>query len=96
MIRHIVFSKFKPNVADEQIAELAKGLGALPNRIPEIREYSLGRDIMRSERSFDFVLVSSFADLDALRRYNDHPDHQSVLAIARNIVEKSVTVDYVV
>ena len=50
---------------------------------------------MRSERSFDFALVSSFADMDALKRYNDHPDHQSVLAIGRNIIEKALAVDYV-
>lgn len=95
MIKHLVFMKFKPGVTDEQIEKLRNTLSALPGKIPEIREYSFGKDVMRSERSLDFALVSAFTDLESLKRYSEHPDHQSVLALVRGLTEKTLTVDYV-
>lgn len=95
MIKHLVFMKFKPGVTDEQIEKLRNSLSALPGKIPEIREYSFGKDVMRSERSLDFALVSAFTDLEALKRYSEHPDHQSVVSLVRSLSEKTLTVDYV-
>jgi hypothetical protein len=95
MIKHLVFMKFKPDITDVQIEELWNRLAALPGKIPEIREYSFGKDVVRSERSLDFALVSAFADLEALKRYSEHPDHQSVVALVRSLTEKTLTVDYV-
>jgi len=95
MIKHVVFIKFKPGISDEQIDGLRKGLSALPGKIPEIKEYSFGKDVMRSERSMDYGLVSAFTDLEALKRYLEHPDHQSVVSLVRSLSEKTLTVDYV-
>ena len=44
-------------------------LEALPDRIDEIESYDFGRDVVRSERSYDFALVSIFANLDTLKHY---------------------------
>jgi hypothetical protein len=95
MIKHVVFMKFKPDVGDERIEGLRNGLSALPAKIPEIQEYSFGKDVMRSERSLDFALVSAFTDLEALKRYSEHPDHQSVVSLVRKLTERTLTVDYV-
>ncbi|MEW6113056.1 MAG: Dabb family protein [Thermodesulfobacteriota bacterium] len=95
MIKHVVFMKLKPGVTDAQVDGLRKGLSALPEKIPEIKEYSFGRDVVRSERSMDFALVSAFADLEALKRYIEHPDHQAVVSLVRDLSEKTLTVDFV-
>jgi hypothetical protein len=50
--------------------------------------------VIRSERSFDFALVSAFADLEALKSYSGHPDHLPVLAKVRTLSEKIVAVDF--
>ncbi|HYA13861.1 MAG TPA: Dabb family protein [Syntrophales bacterium] len=94
MIKHIVFMKFKRGVTDKNIAELEKLMAALPGKIPEIKEYLFGRDIVRSERSYDFALVSAFDDLDALKRYQPHPDHQPVLAKVKELSETILAVDF--
>jgi len=94
MIRHIVFFKFKPGTTDAQIDKLAEGLMGLPARIAEIKGFECGRDLIHSERSFDFALNSAFADMEALQRYQVHPDHQQVVAYVREISEKVVAVDY--
>ncbi|MCL4539554.1 MAG: Dabb family protein [Bacteroidetes bacterium] len=94
MIHHIVFFKFKESVKEPDIRKLEDGLGSLPARIPEIRRYELGRDVMRSDRSFDFALDSSFDDLDSLRRYSGHPEHQKVLKHINEICSSIKSVDF--
>jgi len=94
MIKHVVFLKFKPGSTEADIADMEKSLGALPARISEIESFEFGRDIIRSERSCDFALVSAFADLDALKRYQIHPDHQAVLGKVLNLCESILAVDF--
>ena len=94
MITHLVFFKFKPETNSAEIQQLADGLGGLPQKIEEIREFRFGPDMIRSERSYDFGLVSSFDDLDALQRYQVHPDHQKVVAHVKAISSSVVAVDF--
>ena len=94
MLKHVVFMKFKPGKEEAEIAELEKGLGALPAIIPEIKGYEFGRDVLRSPRSYDFALVSTFDDLDAMKRYQIHPDHQAVVRIVLELCESILAVDF--
>lgn len=94
MITHIVFFKFKPETTTAEIQQLAEGLGGLPQLIDEIREFRFGEDVLHSERSYDFGLVSSFDDLDALQTYQDHPEHQKVVAHVKAIAASVVAVDF--
>ena len=94
MIKHVVFMKFKSGVTEKDIADLEKAMAKLPGRIPEIKEYQFGRDIVRSERSYDFALVSAFEDLDALKRYQPHPDHLPVLSKVKEMCEIILAVDF--
>ena len=94
MIKHIVMIKFKPETSEEQIADIEKGLARLPGIIPEIKEYDLGRDVLHTDRSFDFALVGLYDDLAALKRYSDHPDHQAIAKVIRASAEKVVAVDF--
>lgn len=94
MITHIVLFKFKPETTEAEVQKLAEGLGGLPQLIEEIREFRFGADVVRSERSYDLGLVSSFEDLDALQSYNVHPEHQKVVAQVKAIAANVVAVDF--
>ena len=94
MITHVVFFKFKPETSPDEIQLLADGLGGLPEQIEEIREFRFGADFIHSERSYDFCLVSSFDDLDALQRYQVHAEHQKVVAHVKKISSNVVAVDF--
>ncbi len=94
MITHVVFFKFKPETTPTEIQQLADGLGGLPQQIDEIREFRFGADVLRSERSYDFGLISSFDDLDALQRYQVHPEHQKVVAHVKAICSSVIAVDF--
>ncbi|HPC04617.1 MAG TPA: Dabb family protein [Syntrophales bacterium] len=93
MLKHIVLMKFKEGAADKDIRDMEEGLAGLPPKIPEILQYEFGRD-GRKERSFDFALVSAFRDMDALKRYQTHPDHVVVLGKVRALCEKIVAADF--
>ncbi len=94
MLHHIVLFKFKPETGDDQIAALEKMLDALPDHIVEIQLYEFGRDVVQSDRSYDFALVSGFANLVAMQRYQVHPEHQKVIAHVREICEDVRAVDF--
>jgi len=94
MLKHVVFLKFKEGITDTEIATLEKALGGLPAKIPEIKGFQFGRDIVRSERSCDFSLVSDFDNLEAMKRYQVHPDHVPVIAMVRSISASILAVDF--
>jgi hypothetical protein len=94
MVKHVVFMKFKAGLGDTEIGDLERGLAALPPVIAEIQEYAFGRDVVRSDRSYDFALVSAFADLDALKRYQVHPNHQEVVKTVVALCDSILAVDF--
>jgi len=93
MLKHVVLAKFKPDVTTSDIARLKESLAALPGIIPEIRGYDFGQDT-RPERTFDFALVSTFADAEALKRYIAAPDHAAVGKFIRGLCESLQIVDF--
>lgn len=94
MIQHIVMLTFKTETDQDHVFELERRLGALSDTIPEIRQYDFGRDMLHSERSFDFALVSAFDDLEALGHYQGHPRHQEVLQLIGRICDRVHVVDF--
>lgn len=94
MLKHVVFMKFKADVTEAGIADLEKSLGALPASIPEIWGYEFGRDVLHSERSYDFALVSAFEDMAAMKRYQTHPSHVIVLNQVRQMCDSILAVDF--
>ena len=94
MIRHIVFFKFKPETTDTQIEKLEFGLSSLPAMIPQIKSFEFGRDIVRSDRSYDFALNSAFDSLEAMNEYQVHPAHIDVVTYVKEICREVVAADY--
>ncbi|MGO9021529.1 MAG: Dabb family protein [Syntrophobacteraceae bacterium] len=94
MLKHVVLLKFNKGCAESAIGAIEKGLAELPAMMPEIMEFQSGRDVVRSERSYDFALVSGFANLEAMRRYQAHPAHQQVLVKIKEHCESILIVDF--
>ena len=94
MLTHIVCWKYKPETTEERRAEHIARLRALPEVIPNILSFAVGRDVLGLERSFDTGLVATYPDRAALDFYTDHPDHQEVAALGKQIAERVVSVDF--
>ncbi len=94
MLKHVVFFKFKKDTAEASIAEVLEGLRGLPGIISEIKGFEFGRDVVRSERSYDMALVSVFDSLDSMKRYQVHPAHQAVVEKLKKICDSILAVDF--
>jgi hypothetical protein len=94
MLKHVVLVKFKNDASESAIAEVQKELGGLSAFIPEILEFECGMDVLRSERSYDFALVSGFENLENMKRYQVHPVHQKILAKLKEIADSILLVDF--
>ena len=80
VLRHVVLFAWKADASDVQVRGFADGLAALPARIPEIRSYRFGPDLGLAGGNDDFALVADFDDVEAYRRYAEHPAHRHLIA----------------
>jgi len=94
MLKHVVLFKFKKGAPEPAIAEIENGIAQLPSAIAEILELESGRDVIHSERSYDFALVSGFESLESMQRYQVHPSHQKLLVKIKEHCESILVVDF--
>ncbi len=94
MITHIVSFKLN-DPADANIAEAKSMLLGMAGKIPVLRHLEVGKDLVRSERSYDLALVTKFDSLDDLRAYQVHPYHaDKIIPYVKSVSKSVVTVDY--
>lgn len=93
VITHVVCMKLKDK-SPEVVSRICDGLNTLPDKIPQIRHFEVGANIIESARSYDIALISRFDSLDDLNIYATHPDHLEVLTYIRSVLEAAVAVDY--
>ena len=94
MLTHIVCWKYKEETTAEQRDYHMTRLRALPDLIPNIISLNVGSDILHLDRSFDTGMVATYPDREALDIYTDHPAHQEVVVLGKQIAEKVVSVDF--
>lgn len=78
MIRHYVLFKFKPGISwDDARAVQAEQMAAkVGGEVPELREWTVGRNISTRPIAYDFIVVGLLDDEEAVERYLVHPFHQ--------------------
>lgn len=98
MIRHVVMWKIEEMAEGrgrmENVALIKTRLGSLPALVPEIIRMEVGVDIVMEGASWDICLIADFQDLDALRRYQAHPEHVKVADLVNRTMEKRAVVDF--
>ncbi len=96
-IRHIVLWKLAADDADTRALhaeQIAERLLSLRGVVDEIDHIEVGRNVANPQSNWDVALVSEFADVEALERYQVHPAHQEVAAFVRSLVAERSCVDY--
>ena len=94
MLQHYVLIRYEKGASDEHIAEFRRRMLALRISIADIEYLEIGRDILHDARSWDLILIMRFASVDALRRYQQHPEHQKVMAFNQPFVADVASVDF--
>ena len=85
MIRHIVLTKFKPDVSEEIIKGIYDGLAAVTDTLPGAANFTGGRSQSpeQIERGYMHGFVIDFDSWDALQTYTDNEQHK---ALGRRLV----------
>jgi len=94
MLQHYVLIRYNKNVHDGHIAEFCRRMLALRASIAGIEYLEIVRDILHDARSWDLILIMRFASVGALRSYQQHPEHQKVMAFNQPFVAEVATVDF--
>lgn len=75
----MVLFRWADGVDDDDVAEVAAALAALPAQIPEILAYRFGPDAGIDDGNWDFTVTADVADEAAYATYRDHPAHRAVV-----------------
>jgi len=98
MFKHIVLFKLHEEAEGASKAENAikikKLLEGLPAKIPMIREYEVGINIIESERAYDISLISTFNGMEDLNGYLEHSEHKKAGEYISKLRQSSVSCDY--
>ncbi|MEQ8841933.1 MAG: Dabb family protein [Acidimicrobiales bacterium] len=78
MIRHTVLLTFD-GVEESLVQTVIDELERLPGLIPEIRSYSVGRDLGLGPGTATLVIAADFDSVDGYETYSGHPEHVRVL-----------------
>jgi hypothetical protein len=95
MLQHYVLIRYQKNVTEEHIAEFFRKMWALQASVEGIESMEFGRDILHDARSWDVILIMSFASVDVLRSYQQHPEHRQVMAFNQPFVADVASVDFI-
>ncbi|MDE6211397.1 MAG: Dabb family protein [Clostridia bacterium] len=94
MVKHIVMYKLKEPTEQNAIALQQKFL-SMKGKIEVLRDIQSGVDVLRSDRSFDVVLICQFDSMEDMEIYRTHEVHLPIMAYVKSVVECSKSVDYV-
>ncbi len=80
MIRHIVLTRFKPDVPEATIKGIYDGLADLTDRLPGAAHFTGGRSESpeQIERGYMHGFVIDFDDWAALQAYADNDEHKAL------------------
>ena len=92
-VTHIVMAKLK-DPTEENIDEAIAKIHEMDGKIDVLKSLEVGKDIVRSERSYDLALIAKFDDMAGLEQYNTHPVHLPVLQYLRERISSVVAVDF--
>lgn len=100
MIRHIVLFRFldfaEGRTKEENLKLAIEKLNSLPTKIPEIKGYEVGLNIISSQRACDLSLLATFESIDDLNVYKNNPDHNDVVEFIAKVRYEAFACDYIV
>lgn len=94
MFTHVVFFKLKDK-SKENIEKAKEILLRTDGKVPTLKSINVGVDVVRSPRSYDLALISTFDSREDMDEYQVHPVHvDEVLAELKPMLESSAAVDF--
>jgi hypothetical protein len=91
MIKHVVMWKVKDR---DDIPSLRECLESMKGTVPTLIDLETGGDVVRGDKSWDLVLISTHRDREALDAYQDDPIHGEVKKTVGALVTDRASVDF--
>lgn len=79
MLRHVVLLKFVDQTPPAEIDAIAAALRELPEHLPGVRSYVVGRNLGLSDGAADLAIFGDFDDEAGYVAYRDDPAHQAII-----------------
>lgn len=79
MLIHVVQLRFHTGTPSEHLDGVVEQLRELPDSVPSIRRYEVGRDMGLDQGNADIVVTGEFDGPDGYREYSGHPAHRRVI-----------------
>ncbi len=96
MLKHILFWQFSDAVTEENRAAVLKKLSDsvknLEGKIDGLLSCEIGKNIVGTD--CDFVFYATFASLEALQNFQNHPLHVAHKQMAAPFVKNRLAADY--
>ncbi len=95
-LRHVVLFAFKATATPADIARLEAAFAALPKQISVVRGFEWGTNVSPENlaNGFTHCFIVSFDDAAGRDTYLPHPAHKAFVAMAGQVVEKALVVDF--
>jgi len=95
MIKHVVAFRFKEGVSDERRHKLLEEYNGFPIKFPEMRNFSIGKNISQRDNTFEYAFSVEFDDEAALKRYLSSAEHEDhVVNRFRPVIHARAIVSY--
>lgn len=96
MIRHILLIRFKSEADNQAINAVKAAFMAIPSKIEGVEAVEWGENDSPEDknRGFTHGVMMTFADEAGRARYLPHPEHQSLVAIFRPVLDDIIVFDY--
>ena len=94
MLRHVVLIKFRVDINQEHIEQMAAGFEHLAAAIPVVKALSHGSDLALMEGSYDYAMTADFDSEKDWSCYRDHADHIAFAQRFAGLAESAVRVQF--
>lgn len=98
MLKHIVMFRIigDGEKKEKKIHLFKDKLDELKNKIKEVKYLETGINISKSPSAYDVILTTHFESELDLDVYRNHPEHQKVAGLIKELVREVGVVDYII
>lgn len=93
MIAHLLLVKPRPDLTDQERAELEETVPRLAT-VPGVRSFAWGPDFSGRSKGYAYAAVMYFDSRDALDAYAVDPTHREIVTIFDRLTVERLVVDY--
>lgn len=95
MFYNVALIRFKPEATRQQIEQAFAKLRELPRMVPQLNTLTVAANAGVVDGGHDAIIMGAFANVEAYRIYQTHPDHAAVAqAFLVPILEEIARIQY--